>query len=194
MADKVLRVVCGKCKVVYRVKAGVKPGSKVRCRRCQGLLSVPHPPDEQPAAPVSAGRALLAGSDDDRRVSLADAGDQTTPARHGEGGDQTTPMRHGEGGDASEESVESFLRSCGSTSGRYVEQGIVGKGAMGEIVLCVDRNTRRPRRPPRPHPSGQAQPGMRLLRLQALPGSLHPPWVRWTDHAPARVSPLQEAD
>ena len=42
---------------------------------------------------------------------------------------------------AGDGSVESMLGDCGS--GRYSEQQTIGKGGMGEIVLCVEQNVRR---------------------------------------------------
>ncbi len=42
---------------------------------------------------------------------------------------------------ATDSSVESELGDCGS--GRYSQQSTIGKGGMGEIVLCVEQNTRR---------------------------------------------------
>ena len=42
---------------------------------------------------------------------------------------------------AGADSIESLLGDCGS--GRYAEQETIGKGGMGEIVLCVEQNVRR---------------------------------------------------
>ena len=42
---------------------------------------------------------------------------------------------------AGDDSIESMLGDCGA--GRYAEQATIGKGGMGEIVLCVEQNTRR---------------------------------------------------
>jgi serine/threonine protein kinase len=35
------------------------------------------------------------------------------------------------------------LLEAGPATGRYIEQAVIGRGGMGEVVLCIDRNTRR---------------------------------------------------
>ena len=124
MAESI-RIVCPKCKTVHRLPPDVRPGAKVRCGKCGTKTLVPQPKPAQP--PI--GQAGLAGSPDDRQVSLAPAAS-----------DASTLTRKD---DATEEAIETLLRECGVASGRYVEQGLVGRGGMGEIALCVDRNIRR---------------------------------------------------
>ena len=74
-------------------------------------------------------REALAGSSDDRAVTLPAAS-----------ADETTRTAQGQAGASS---VEEALRAAGAEAGRYVEQGIIGRGGMGEVALCVERNTRR---------------------------------------------------
>ena len=71
----------------------------------------------------------LAGSPDDRRVTLA-------PPRR----DASTWTRQG----VPRPAVGPLLEACDAASGRYVEQGIIGRGGMGEVALCIERNIRRP--------------------------------------------------
>ncbi|HUT34381.1 MAG TPA: protein kinase, partial [Planctomycetota bacterium] len=40
--------------------------------------------------------------------------------------------------------LDEALASAAPSAGRYVEQGAIGHGGMGEVVLCVDRDIRRP--------------------------------------------------
>jgi serine/threonine protein kinase len=83
---------------------------------------------EPPSAPPVAGTSALAGSSDDRQVSL--------------GPDQAAPtMTLPDGG--SEEDVQMILKDAAEAPGRYIEQVVIGRGGMGEVVLCVDRNIRR---------------------------------------------------
>ncbi len=59
-------------------------------------------------------------------------------------GDDTTivdPPGQGPSTQADSDSIEAELGDCGA--GRYSEQSTIGKGGMGEIVLCVEQNTRR---------------------------------------------------
>ena len=55
-------------------------------------------------------------------------------------------------------SIEGALHASGADAGRYVERGVIARGGMGEIALCVER----PRR--------------RMLRRRALPPGW--PWPR----------------
>ena len=102
------------------------------CPHCH----VPLPPGD-PAVCPACGREVraaepegaLAGSPDDRAVTLpAASADETTLTAQSVAG---------------ETSVEAVLRACGAETGRYVEQGIIGRGGMGEVALCVERNIRR---------------------------------------------------
>ena len=71
----------------------------------------------------------LPGSADDRAVTLpAASADATTLTAQG----KRAPS-----------SVEEALRAAGGEAGRYVEQGIIGRGGMGEVALCVERDTQR---------------------------------------------------
>ena len=74
-------------------------------------------------------REPLAGSADDRAVTLAAAS-----------ADESTLTAQGKPGSPS---VEEALRAAGGEAGRYVEQGIIGRGGMGEVALCIERKTPR---------------------------------------------------
>ena len=120
-----VRIVCPKCKAAYRVRGEAPPGAKVTCRKCGQEMVVPEPRERERLI----GRASVAGSDDDQRVSLGPRGEPEPPTAEG---------------DLAEESVEALLDGAGGAgSPRYVEQGVIGQGGMGQIVLCVERNTRR---------------------------------------------------
>ncbi len=59
-------------------------------------------------------------------------------------GDDTTivdPPGHGPPAEVDTDSIEAELGDCGS--GRYSQQETIGAGGMGEIVLCIEQNTRR---------------------------------------------------
>lgn len=69
--------------------------------------------------------APLARSADDRAVTLpAPSADETTRTAQGK---------------PRSSSVEEALRAAGPGAARYVEQGIIGRGGMGEVALCVER-------------------------------------------------------
>ena len=70
----------------------------------------------------------LAGSADDRAVTLPAAS-----------ADETTLRARGQAGVSS---VKEALRAAGAEGGRYVEQGIIGRGGMGEVALWVERRRR----------------------------------------------------
>ncbi|GAG47590.1 unnamed protein product, partial [marine sediment metagenome] len=123
MAD-LIRLLCPKCKAVHTLGPDAQPGSKVTCSNCGGEMVVPQPKQGETAV----GPATLAGSVDDRQITLTPATDATTLTL---------------GGQVADECVESLLAARDEGSGRYVERGLIGKGGMGEVVLCVERNTRR---------------------------------------------------
>ena len=98
----------------------------IQCPRCGTRIE--RAADAGPVACPQCGAALVPWSDD-RGVTLAAAGSEASTLA--------------KGGPAVEESVEELLRACGSAAGRYVERGVIAQGGMGEIALCIDRNTRR---------------------------------------------------
>ena len=113
-------------------------GFTIDCPTCGELadLSLGLTPNEY-------GQLICAGCGGEIPIPVAapaeSVGDATTTAAGG-GLPTVVDAQHvvhaAEGG-----SVESMLGDCGS--GRYSEQGTIGKGGMGEIVLCVEYNTRR---------------------------------------------------
>jgi serine/threonine protein kinase len=120
------RVACPNCHAVYRIQASVPPGTKVACWACGAEMLVPAPQEAEAAVR----QATLAGSSDDRRVSLVPLSPETL---------SLVPAA-----ESAELPVEAALRACEAASGRYVEQGLIARGGMGEIVLCIDRDIRRP--------------------------------------------------
>ena len=123
MADYI-RVVCGKCKTVHRVRPDLPPTTRMRCVQCLAEMTMP----ESARQVLVIGRASLAGTADDSGVSLGVWEDPTVWQADAH---------------ARVESVQGLLQAAATSTGRYVEQGVIGKGGMGEIVLCVDRNIRR---------------------------------------------------
>jgi len=115
---------CPKCG--RRIECAPDAGP-VECPQCGAVL---RPADLASAlghSPQPLGKPTLAGSADDRAVTL--------PAATSDASTLTGP--------AAEPSVEEALRAAGAEGGRYVEQGIIGRGGMGEVALCVERNLRR---------------------------------------------------
>ena len=119
-----IRIVCPECRVVDVAPPDARSGSTVACVHCGSDIIVPDPREE--GAPV--GLATLAGSPDDRQVSLPPAAHATTLLLEEGSGPQT---------------VEDALAGAKGAAGRYLGQGVIGKGGMGEITLCIDRNIRR---------------------------------------------------
>jgi serine/threonine protein kinase len=137
-----IAVVCPKCKAVHRLELDARAGAKVVCENCGREIVVPEPG----ASHTATGQATLAGSADDRQITL-------TPPQEG------TTMTWG--GNGASDSVESLLAACDESAGRYVEQGFIGRGGMGEVALCVDRNIRRRVAMKRMLPSTAADPKRR---------------------------------
>ncbi len=109
------------------------PPNHVRCPHCQAPLP-PGAPAVCPACGRHVGAAEpegpLAGSPDDRGVTLVPSQDDSTlTAARRRGGDSSAAWQRLLDADA---------------AGRYVESGHIARGGMGEIVLCIDRNIRRP--------------------------------------------------
>ena len=121
MADGI-RITCPQCRTAYRVEGNVPQGTEVTCWVCGTRLVVPDPQDLTPTFV----QPTLAGSSDDRHVTLLPVASEMP----------TDIMP--------EDVAEALLRTGDSASGRYVEQGVIAQGGMGEIVLCVDRDIRRP--------------------------------------------------
>ncbi len=115
-------VTCSRCGATYRIGSGDTAG----CPKCGAQAVVPLLQD----AETVGGHATLAGSPDDPRVTLS------LPAA----GASTRALA----GAVAELTAEDALDSEGRAAGRYVQQGVIAQGGMGEIVLCVDRDTRRP--------------------------------------------------
>jgi hypothetical protein len=142
-----IRVVCSKCRAAYRIESGVEPGEPVACPKCEEKSILPAAQDAE-TAPIP---ASLAGSPDDREVTLA-------PVTR----DESTQVWEGQG-----PSVEAALRGAHAAAGRYVEQGIIGQGGMGEIVLCIDRDEAGQGPLPRRNPEGDQGEGMSAFHLAA---------------------------
>jgi len=115
-----IRLVCGKCSAVHEL-SGVAPGTRFTCTKC-GTDNVV--PGDQ-ADPAGIGQSTLAGTGDDREVNLSAVQEEFEA--------EAVPN----------DEVETALRSGGGTSGKYIVKGLIGKGGMGEVLLCVDRDIRR---------------------------------------------------
>jgi len=88
-----IRVVCPGCKTAYRLKVVVRPGARITCSRCGGEIVVHGPP----AAPTVLGSSGLAGSPDDRQITLTQPPAQPPEGFKPSGGYPGSPAA-GEGG------------------------------------------------------------------------------------------------
>lgn len=120
-----VRIACAKCGVEYVVR-GLDSGSAVACWKCGAEMLVPAEGD---GGGTGLGNATLAGSPDDPHVTLADASGPTAMLPGRAGGDS--------------EAAEVLLRDLDPAPARYVEQLVIARGGMGEVVLCLDRDIRR---------------------------------------------------
>jgi serine/threonine protein kinase len=91
--------------------------------------------------------ASIAGTEHDRLVTLTLLADVGTPAMSPPPGSLPLP-------EGAEESA----------AGRYVVRGVVGRGGMGEVIACLDRDTRRQVAMKRMLPGGADDP-MRCARF-----------------------------
>ena len=93
-------------------------------------------------------RGLVPPESRDRAVALLEslAADSPDPSVLVEEGllraDQVESLARDLGAD--EAATETFAAAPAPATGRYVEEGVIAQGGMGEIVLCVDRDIRRP--------------------------------------------------
>ncbi|MBL7221236.1 MAG: protein kinase [Phycisphaerae bacterium] len=109
-------LVCQACGRAADLSAGLAPNAdgQLICAGCGAEIPIPlAAPDDSQGDTTTASPADLA--------TVVDPRHQVHPA----------------GADT----IESVLGDCGS--GRYDERETIGKGGMGEIVLCVEQNTRR---------------------------------------------------
>ena len=109
-------LVCPACGRAADLSAGLAPNAdgQLICAGCGAEIPIPlAAPDDSQGDTTTASPADLA--------TVVDPRHQVHPA----------------GADT----IESVLGDCGS--GRYDERETIGKGGMGEIVLCVEQNTRR---------------------------------------------------
>jgi len=98
------------------------------CQQCGRPLPADSPEGLCPQCQKGAGAASIAGTVDDSQISLSEFRDASTVA-------------DGEGG--SEASVEAALKEASQDAGRQVIEEPIAKGGMGEILMLLDRNTRR---------------------------------------------------
>ena len=115
---------CPHCQAPIR-PGDAEPGARMICPACGREVVVP--------TPAALGESALAGSADDRAVTLVPSQDAST---------LTAARRPAADGDAATEAWQRLADAPGA--GRYVESGPIARGGMGEIVLCIDRNIRRP--------------------------------------------------
>jgi len=118
-------LVCPHCQAPLGLDAPAEPGARLTCPACGREIVVP--------GPSVVGESSIAGSDDDRAVTLVPSQDAST---------LTAARRAAADADVATEAWQRLLDADGA--GRYVERGHIARGGMGEIVLCIDRNIRRP--------------------------------------------------
>jgi tetratricopeptide (TPR) repeat protein len=135
-----IRITCSNCKTEYHLDPGAQAGWRVACRNCGELIAVPRslgvPEAEKGtgtfwAKPPSglSGKTYL--SPFPRPPGPAAL---PVPAP----GDVTVAVEN-----APDRAAAVALPAPPSLSDRYVEEGVIARGGMGEIVLCVDRGLRR---------------------------------------------------
>ena len=112
---------CSHCGSVWARPADPEPGVAVTCPECGEETAVSQTTQLVSTASV----AEIAGSEDDREVSLPHETNGTD-----------LPSEEDAGPEGSGD-----VASAGP--GKYVHQGAVGKGGMGEVLVCIDRDTRR---------------------------------------------------
>ncbi len=110
-----LSVVCPKCGFVHHNKGEAAPRATLVCTRCQTEIGIP---------PVGRGPGGTGIPSPSLRAGL--------PV-----GETPTLLR------PAEEAVTELVALPAALATRYIEQGLIGQGGMGEVVLCVDRNIRR---------------------------------------------------
>ena len=127
MSDR-FELVCPTCGTTTDLSAGWTPDDSGRlvCADCGGEIPIP-----------------VALPDDSLSDESTRMGDRPTVV------DPQHQVRPGPDG-----AVESDLRDCGSE--RYEQQSTIGQGGMGEIVICVEHNTRREVAMKRMLPTGAA--------------------------------------
>jgi len=118
-------LVCPHCQAPLGLDAPAEPGARLTCPACGREIVVP--------GPSVVGESSIAGSDDDRAVTLVPSQDAST---------LTAGRRAAADADVATEAWQRLAGAPGA--GRYVERGHIARGGMGEIVLCIDRNIRRP--------------------------------------------------
>ncbi|HUT32524.1 MAG TPA: protein kinase [Planctomycetota bacterium] len=151
-----IRVVCPNCGRDLVLAGDVVPGASVACPHCGSPVTVaaaaPPNPTGSPAG--------IAGTPDDQGVTLtAPPGESPgsgtellpPPGAGGPAGSAPLPMTevlahkprpHPPALPVAEPSLPHAPAEEASAD-RYVERGVIGRGGMGEIILCVDRNIRR---------------------------------------------------
>jgi len=117
-------LVCPACGQAADLSSGLTPNEygQLICANCGGEIPVP-----------------LAAPDDSPGDITTRVGESTTV--HGDMPTSVDPPGEVEVAEAGDDSADSLPGDSGAP--RYVEQETIGKGGMGEIVLCVEQNTLR---------------------------------------------------
>ncbi|MBM4031644.1 MAG: hypothetical protein FJ291_07645 [Planctomycetes bacterium] len=110
-----LRILCPQCQAVFSVETAAAPDEPLLCPRCGTKTLAPG--SGATTAPVAQPTLTLPGGDAPTLSSPPDVGD-----------------KQAEPGERTGESLRI----------RYTEQEVIGQGGMGEVVLCIDRDIRRP--------------------------------------------------
>ncbi|MBM4038551.1 MAG: hypothetical protein FJ290_08565 [Planctomycetes bacterium] len=145
--NAVTRLTCPSCKRDSILQGVPPPGTELLCPHCRTPLSAPPSPPPLPPAGI-------AGTADDQRITLT----AEVPQAHGTGTEVVAPPPGATAPHASELARTEVVDYTPPTAtaappprapagaadaGRYLERGVVGRGGMGEVILCVDRNIRR---------------------------------------------------
>jgi len=156
-------VTCPKCGLVHQRRGEAAAGSTLVCTRCETQIAVPSGGDTPTLARPVAGGASLP----------REAPASLLPPGEGEGG--ASAPRESRDGDVpsvsadatatlvrpAEEGVTHPAAAPGALDARYDERGLIGQGGMGEVVLCIDRDIRRPIALKRMLPSAAEDPSRR---------------------------------
>ncbi len=140
------RITCPSCRRDSVLQGVPPPGTELLCPHCRTTLAAP-PPPLPPAG--------IAGTADDQGITLT----AEAPEAHGTGTEVIPPPTGAtapHGSELARTEVVDYTPPPASPTAplaaapadaagaeRYTERGVIGRGGMGEIILCVDRNIRR---------------------------------------------------
>lgn len=136
---------CINCRTKYKT-AGLKPGAKLRCKRCGRVFAVADDPRILVPAGDGGGKcdteALPAVLGDEGSLSRAGLEEADGIIDFGDDGIEDTPAGGSRPGEDSATLVAEALRSLNDRR-KYVTEDELGRGGMGKILRVVDRDIRR---------------------------------------------------